>query len=136
MPTPLIEDLPHRVDYKIGADLVTKHRFPVSFRSLERWPLRTKLKVNGRNTVETQELLDVADAKSSRPRSPRSPKRKPPDPQPPGPVGKARAIAAAIACCAASSLRMGVHAQPLEIFDCNGTGQRVTPARMVSGSIG
>jgi hypothetical protein len=32
--------------------------------------------------------------------------------------------------------KLGVHAQPLEIFDCNGTGQRVTPARMVSGSIG
>jgi len=31
----------------------------------------------------------------------------------------------------------GVHAQPLGIFDCNrGAGQRVTPARMVSGSIG
>lgn len=32
---------------------------------------------------------------------------------------------------------LGVHAQPLGIFDCNrGAGQRVTPARMVSGSIG
>jgi hypothetical protein len=30
---------------------------------------------------------------------------------------------------------LGVHAQPLEIFDFNGAGQRVTPARMVSGSI-
>jgi hypothetical protein len=35
----LLSDLPANVDRRTGADLITQHLFPVSYRSLEAWPL-------------------------------------------------------------------------------------------------
>ena len=55
-------DTPARVDRRAGAELVSKHFFPVSHRSLEVWPL-TWRHVNGRALIETEELFAVAQAK-------------------------------------------------------------------------
>jgi hypothetical protein len=60
MSYPDMKELPVRVDFRQGAELVSKFKFPVSCRSLERWGLR-KLRVNGRNTVEVEELFAKAD---------------------------------------------------------------------------
>ncbi|MCB4825569.1 hypothetical protein [Roseicella aerolata] len=54
--------LPVRVDRRAGAELVTKHFFPVSHRSLEVWPL-TWRHINGKALCETEELVAVARAK-------------------------------------------------------------------------
>ncbi len=52
---------PTRVDRRAGADLVTRHFFPVSHRTLEAWPL-TWRHVNGKAVCETTELFAVARA--------------------------------------------------------------------------
>ena len=51
--------LPKRVDRKCGAALITHLHFPISARTLERWPLQWR-RVNGRALVETSELLAEA----------------------------------------------------------------------------
>jgi hypothetical protein len=53
---------PPNVDRRTGAQLITKHLFPVSHRSLEAWPLPTR-HVNGRALIPTEALLAVAYAK-------------------------------------------------------------------------
>jgi hypothetical protein len=59
---PDLSTLPARVDRKAGAELVTRHYFPVSPRTLEIWPLDWR-HVNGRAVCETAELFAVALAK-------------------------------------------------------------------------
>lgn len=53
------EALPNRVDRKTGAAIVTRLHFPISPRTLERWPLSWR-RINGRALVETTELLAEA----------------------------------------------------------------------------
>jgi hypothetical protein len=50
------------VDRKAAAELVTRHFFPVSPRTLEVWPVGWR-HVNGKAVVETAELFAVAQAK-------------------------------------------------------------------------
>ena len=52
------------MDRRTGAELVTRIYFPVSYRSLEVWPL-TWQHVNGKAVVATAELFAVAEAKLS-----------------------------------------------------------------------
>jgi len=59
---PDLSALPVRVDRRDGADLVRKHFFKVSNRTLESWPL-TWRHVNGKAFCETAELFAVAQAK-------------------------------------------------------------------------
>jgi hypothetical protein len=53
---------PVRMDRRQGAAFVTKHYFPVSPRSLEKWPL-TWLHVNAKALAATAEFAAVAEAK-------------------------------------------------------------------------
>ena len=55
----LLATLPTRVPRDAAAELVTRHFFRVSKRSLERWPVSVRL-LNGRAHLETAELFDVA----------------------------------------------------------------------------
>ncbi len=57
-----LAELPKNVDRRTGAELITKHLFPVSHRSLEAWPLPTR-HVNGKAIVSTATLFEVAFAK-------------------------------------------------------------------------
>jgi hypothetical protein len=57
-----LENLPRRIDYKRAAKLVSQHFFPISHRTLERWPL-PRLKVNGKNTLETADVFAEAEAR-------------------------------------------------------------------------
>ena len=57
----LLEELPINVDRRTGAELVTRHLFPVSYRTLEAWPLPTR-HVNGKAVVPTKELFRQAHA--------------------------------------------------------------------------
>jgi hypothetical protein len=59
VPTPDFANLPVNVDRKVGADLITKFYFPVSPRSLERWPLPWR-RVNGCAITPTAVLLEEA----------------------------------------------------------------------------
>jgi hypothetical protein len=52
-------NLPPRVCRRAAAQIVTRNFFPVSHRTLERWPL-TWRRVNGRALVETADLLKEA----------------------------------------------------------------------------
>ena len=54
-----IEYLPPRVNRRDGATLITHYFFPVSPRTLERWPVKW-LRINGRALVETSELMKEA----------------------------------------------------------------------------
>jgi hypothetical protein len=60
----LLRTLPANVTRRVGAEIITKHVFPISHRSLERWPLPTKF-VNGKATAPTIELLAQAWARFS-----------------------------------------------------------------------
>jgi hypothetical protein len=60
----ILADQPQNVDRRAGADLVTRHFFPVSRRTLEAWPLPTQ-HVNGKAIVKTRALFEVAYAKIS-----------------------------------------------------------------------
>ena len=60
-PVPDLSQLPARVDRKRGAELVTRFFFPVSHRTLERWPLPVR-HVNGKAVMETRDLLAMAAA--------------------------------------------------------------------------
>jgi hypothetical protein len=53
---------PVRVDRRTAAELVTRLYFPVSYRTVEAWPLTVR-HVNGRATLETAELFAFAQAK-------------------------------------------------------------------------
>jgi hypothetical protein len=57
----LLADLPTNVDRRTGAELVTKHLFPVSHRTLEAWPLPTR-NVNGKAILATVALFEHAYA--------------------------------------------------------------------------
>jgi hypothetical protein len=59
---PDLSTLLRRVTRRVGAELVTRHFFPVSHRRLETWPL-TWRHVNGYSVCETAELFAVARAK-------------------------------------------------------------------------
>ncbi len=56
---PDLANLPRHVDRRIGAELVKRFYFPISPRTLERWPLAWR-HVNGRAVTETAELLALA----------------------------------------------------------------------------
>jgi hypothetical protein len=60
----ILSDQPKNVDRRVGAELVTRHCFPVSRRTLEAWPLPTQ-HVNGKAIVNTRALFEVAYAKMS-----------------------------------------------------------------------
>ena len=51
--------LPRRIDRRLAAQVVSDHFFPVSPRTLERWPL-TWRRINGRALADTEELLAEA----------------------------------------------------------------------------
>jgi hypothetical protein len=65
---PALQDVlataPTNVDRRTGAELVTRHLFPVSYRSLEAWPLPTR-RVNGKAVIPTAALFELAYAKLS-----------------------------------------------------------------------
>ena len=58
---PDLSTLPVNVDRRTGAELVTRYLFPVSHRTLERWPLTGRV-VNGRLVFATVELFAHARA--------------------------------------------------------------------------
>jgi hypothetical protein len=58
----VIAQQPPNVDRRTGAQMITKHLFPVSHRSLEAWLLPTR-HVNGRAVIPTEALFAVAYAK-------------------------------------------------------------------------
>jgi hypothetical protein len=51
-----LSSLPVNVDRQRGAELVTRYLFPVSHRTIERWPLTGRV-VNGRLVFATAELF-------------------------------------------------------------------------------
>lgn len=51
--------LPVRLDRRAGAALISQHLFPISPRTLERWPV-TWRRINGKALVDTSELLAEA----------------------------------------------------------------------------
>ena len=57
-----IANLPARINRSAAAALLTQHFFPVSPRTLERWPIATR-RVNGRALIDTADLIAVAKAK-------------------------------------------------------------------------
>ena len=70
-PEPDLSQLPVNVDRKTAAELVTKFLFPVSVRTLERWPVPTVV-VNGKAVSPTaaifahaQSVMNAAVARSS-----------------------------------------------------------------------
>lgn len=62
IPAPDFSALPVHVDRRQAAEIITRYFFPVSPRSLERWPVTVR-HVNGRAISATAEYLDVARAK-------------------------------------------------------------------------
>jgi hypothetical protein len=67
LPPHLLEVLasaPANVDRRTGAELISRHLFPVSHRSLEAWPLLTQ-HVNGKAITSTIKLFQIAYAKLS-----------------------------------------------------------------------
>jgi hypothetical protein len=58
----VVETLPKNIDRRRGAEVITQHLFRVSHRSLEVWPVAVRF-VNGRNQMNTRELLQVAWAR-------------------------------------------------------------------------
>ena len=59
----ILKGLPARVDRQSGAALISFHLFPISPRTLERWPV-TWRRINGRALVETYELLVEAQRRA------------------------------------------------------------------------
>ena len=53
------DKLPARMDRRLGASIISSNYFPISPRTLERWPV-TWRRVNGKALVETSELLAEA----------------------------------------------------------------------------
>ena len=56
-----LSGLPQRMDRRAAAKLISQTFFPVSPRSLERWPLATRI-LNGRALLETREVIAYARA--------------------------------------------------------------------------
>jgi hypothetical protein len=54
-----LSDLPRRMDRRLAAQVLSDHFFPISPRTLERWPV-TWRRINGRALCETSELLAEA----------------------------------------------------------------------------
>ena len=52
----MLDALPKHSDKRDGAEIISKHLFKISHRTLERWPLKW-LYVNGRSVTPTAELL-------------------------------------------------------------------------------
>lgn len=59
LPDDILNELPARVDRSTGARLITRFHFPISPRTLERWPINWR-KINGRALADTSELLEEA----------------------------------------------------------------------------
>ena len=57
--SPDFDALPLHVDRERGAALISEFYFPISPRSLERWPVETR-RLNGRAIMSTRELLGEA----------------------------------------------------------------------------
>ena len=55
----IVGRFPVRVGRRVAAEIVTNNFFPVSHRTLERWPLKWR-RVNGRALVATSDLLAEA----------------------------------------------------------------------------
>lgn len=55
----VLKSLPPRMDRRTGAALISRHLFPISHRTLERWPVAWR-HINGRALVETAELFAEA----------------------------------------------------------------------------
>ena len=55
----ILDKLPARVDRQRGAALIQQYFFPVSPRTLERWPIAWQL-INGHSLARTKELLSEA----------------------------------------------------------------------------
>ena len=62
IPTQSHDRIPVRTDRKRGAALVTLLYFPISPRTLEKWPV-TWVRVNGKATTTTAELFAEAEAR-------------------------------------------------------------------------
>ena len=60
----VVESQPARIDRRTAADLITRHFFPVSHRSLEAWPLLTQ-RVNGKAIISTAQVFETAFARLS-----------------------------------------------------------------------
>ena len=58
----VLAEQPANVDRRTGAELITRHFFPISYRSLEAWSLPTR-RVNGKAIVPTVKLFEIAFAK-------------------------------------------------------------------------
>ena len=58
----VLAEQPVNVDRRTGAELITRHFFPISHRSLEAWPLPTR-RVNGKAIIPTAKLFELAFAK-------------------------------------------------------------------------
>lgn len=56
----VLQSLPPRMDRRSGAALISRHLFPISPRTLERWPVAWR-HINGRALVDTAELLAEAE---------------------------------------------------------------------------
>ncbi|MFC0389485.1 hypothetical protein ACFFIC_28645 [Roseomonas vinacea] len=61
-PEPDLSVLPRYVDRQRGAEFVTRYFFPISHRTMERWPLTGKV-VNGRLVFLTADLFAMAQEK-------------------------------------------------------------------------
>jgi hypothetical protein len=57
-----VNALPARLTRAAAAAVVTQHFFPVSPRTLERWPLATR-RVNGKALIEAKDLIALAQSK-------------------------------------------------------------------------
>ena len=55
----ILDGLPARVDKQRGAELIGHYFFPVSPRTLERWPIAWQL-IKGHSLAKTTELLSEA----------------------------------------------------------------------------
>lgn len=74
-----IENAPRYVNRRAGSALVTRLLFPVSYRSLEVWPLSWRL-VNGHAVTDTRELLIEAYRRFAAAPLVRGGRRKSPEP--------------------------------------------------------
>lgn len=55
----ILKGVPVRVDRRTGAALISQHFFPISPRTLERWPIAWR-RLNGRALAKADELLSEA----------------------------------------------------------------------------
>lgn len=53
------ERLPIYINRRKAAEVISRHYFPLSHRSLEKWPVKY-LNVNNKALVETNEILSIA----------------------------------------------------------------------------